>query len=390
MSERPTDRPRVLLVDDDQKLANAAARVLHKHVDLDTVSDAASALAALKECADYSVLVCDHNMPVMSGADLLAKAAQDFPHTTRIMFTGDTDRAVATLAVNSAQVFRLLTKPCPPEDLRQAIADGHKHHKLVTAERELLERTLSGSVKVLVDVLALSHPRAFAASQRTRDWARTMVRHLKWSGGWEIGLAAMLWPLGDVALPEDLIRRRDAGEVLSAADEDTLSSGPDTAHALIANIPRLSGVAEIIRRCRQGYDGSGPPGDGLAGTDLPKGARLLRVLIDLAANAPPNDPDGIGDGRTVLMASPHLYDPEIVAALGCLDTSGRAVKQRSEQSVSPAFLLNGDIIARDVTTKEGRLLLAAGSELTGAMIQKLRQIGQSGGLCPEMHVYRGT
>lgn len=380
----------MLLVDDDAKLANAARRMLHKHMDLDTANDAASALETLRTNKDYTVVVCDHNMPGMSGAELLAQIAQEWPTTTRIMFTGDQDRNVASQAINSGQVFRLLNKPCEPDDLRLAITEGHKHHQLITAERDLLERTLSGSVKVLVDVLALSHPQAFAASQRTRLWARKMVKALGWSGGWEIGLGAMLWPLGDIVLPDEVIAKRDAGETLSEDDRAALDHAPEAAHALITNIPRLSGVADIIRRCRQGFDGSGPPGDGLRGTEQPKGARLLRVLIDLAAHPDTTTPEGLAKAREALARTPQLYDPDILAALSCLDQPGASPAKATARAVAPALLLEGDIIARDVNTHEGKLLLAAGSELTAPMIQKLRQIRRTGGVEDQLSIYRAA
>ncbi len=67
--------------------------------------------------------------------------------------TGYTDLGPAIEAINHGNIFRFLTKPCEPEVLTSAIADGIKQYQLIISERELLEKTLMGSIKVLTDVL---------------------------------------------------------------------------------------------------------------------------------------------------------------------------------------------------------------------------------------------
>lgn len=70
------------------------------------------------------------------------------------MLTGNSDQQTAIDAVNEGNIFRFLTKPCPPEMLAGALHAGIRQYQLVTAEKELLEKTLRGSIKVLTDVLS--------------------------------------------------------------------------------------------------------------------------------------------------------------------------------------------------------------------------------------------
>jgi len=95
------------------------------------------------------------------------------------MLTGNVNQKTATDAVNRGQIFQFLNKPCPPERLAEVLAGGIKHYRLVTAERELLENTLNGSVKVLMEILSLSDPASFGRGQTVRDQARRSQKYCR-------------------------------------------------------------------------------------------------------------------------------------------------------------------------------------------------------------------
>jgi DNA-binding NtrC family response regulator len=89
----------------------------------------------LKEQGAPCVIVSDMRMPGMDGATLLKHVKQLYPDTTRILLTGETGRDAAIAAVNEGQIFRFLTKPCAPDNLRAAIEAGVEHHRLLLAEK---------------------------------------------------------------------------------------------------------------------------------------------------------------------------------------------------------------------------------------------------------------
>ncbi|MCG8443787.1 MAG: response regulator [Caulobacterales bacterium] len=379
------DRIRALLVDDDERLLAAARRVLRRELDLHTACGAESALALLSQSEPFAVIVSDQNMPGMKGADFLAKVAGAHPACVRIMLTGNNDQATAIAAVNAGQVFRFLSKPCSPEEVLEAIRAAGRQYALVTAEKELLERTLSGSVKMLVDVLELSHPSAFARARRVRAWTGRVRSVFDWPRWWEIELAAMLWPLGDLTLPPELIAKRDAGETLSAQEREVMAQGPQAAHDLIANIPRLSGVARIVRHCRS--ERGGQEGLDAGPEDVPDGARLLRALIDLAQRTNGSD-EGLAIAIAALRGAPHLYDPAVLDGLDELAGDGAGAERQVAKELDAGGLLEGDIVARAIHDDSGTLLLAPGSCLTAPMIQKIRLIRQLGKLSAPIQILR--
>ena len=83
---------------------------------------------------------------------------QAAPDTTRMLLTGDADLQSAISAVNEGQIFRFMTKPCAPYQLRLAFEAAVAQHRLVTAERVLLEQTVHGAVKTLTDILSFLNP----------------------------------------------------------------------------------------------------------------------------------------------------------------------------------------------------------------------------------------
>src|SRR5205085_9651219 len=92
----------------------------------------------------YAVVVADMRMPKMDGVELLSRLRTLTPTTVRIMLTGNADQQTAIDAVNEGHIFRFLNKPCPPETLEKTLRAALNQHHLITAEKELLELTLTG------------------------------------------------------------------------------------------------------------------------------------------------------------------------------------------------------------------------------------------------------
>ncbi|MEZ5668756.1 MAG: response regulator [Alphaproteobacteria bacterium] len=372
------ESPRVLLVDDDVNLLNAARRVLRKDLALECAAGAAEALKMLEAGESFAVLVSDQNMPGMKGVELLATVAERWPMTVRVMLTGNDDQGTAASAVNDGRIFRFVRKPCDPATLLAAIRDAAELHRLLAGEKQLLEQTLSGSVKVLTDILALTRPDIFQRATKVRRWARLVGPRLKVGRAWELDLAAMLYPLGIVALPESAAAKIAAGAPLSGEEKALLEQSPRAARDLIANIPRLEGVARAIYYSRRGFDGSGFPPEPVKSVDIPPMARLLHILIDLVDTE-------VGESKPLalvgekLQAQARLYDPDMLKfVLAMLQAKARAGTEpgRTVMELEPYQLREGDTVARDIVDTTGRLLLAAGTELTVVTIQRLHGLAK--------------
>src|SRR6187402_10383 len=113
-----TDKPLVLLVDDEAQVLDGLSRTLRGGFRIATAVSGAAGLVLLAERPDFAVVVSDMRMPGMNGAAFLAKARELAPDVIRVVLTGETDLQAAISAVNEGSIYRFLCKPCPPELLR--------------------------------------------------------------------------------------------------------------------------------------------------------------------------------------------------------------------------------------------------------------------------------
>lgn len=366
---------RVLFVDDDSNILAGYRRQLRKRFDLHTAASGAEGLETLKAKGPFAVVVSDMNMPEMDGLQFLKRVNERSGDTVRIMLTGNADQKTAVDAVNEGKIFRFCNKPCPPDTLAETITSGLQHYRLITAERQLLERTLAGSVKVLLDVLAMVDPKSFGATARLRDWMRRMVTELGLDQAWEYDLAAMLSPIGRLTLPQEIQEKMDRGETLSGPERDILARIPGTTRDLIANIPRLEKVSEYLYYQGKGFDGSGFPREEIERKQIPMGARMLKVIVDLKAACGSGDPDAEAFAKLEERAT--LYDPGILAlARKCLlkDAAAGGGGGGPQKPIRLAQLQPGHRLAADIRTQDGQLLLAGGQEVTKMVVQKLTNL----------------
>jgi len=327
----------------------------------------AEALQAIADQGPYAVVVADMRMPGMNGVELLAEARNLSPHTVRMMLTGNADQQTALEAVNQGQIFRFMTKPCPPEDFARSLEAALEQHRLICAEQELLTKTLSGSVKVLSDVLALACPTAFGRSSRVRNLVRAVATRLADRDAWMTEVAAMLSQIGCVALPDEVLEKVHRGEELDGGEFEVFAAHPLLGRDLLKNIPRLEGVAKIVCYQQKQFDGGGSPRDACRGEEIPLGSRILKAALDFDSL--------ISHASTPEMAIAEMlhrkgwYDPRILEALR---TVLNVTQAHVVREVKIDELVDGMILARDVKSQQGTLLCAKGQEVTKAVRIRLR------------------
>lgn len=133
MSE--TDRPRILIVDDDESLLDALKRQLRSAFDVTTASRGKEAVTLVMSRGPYAVVLADLRMPEMDGVTLLYLLRQAAPETVRILLTGNADLDAAISAVNMGNIFRFLNKPCPSKVLLRALDDAVEQYRINTASQ---------------------------------------------------------------------------------------------------------------------------------------------------------------------------------------------------------------------------------------------------------------
>jgi DNA-binding NtrC family response regulator len=151
-------QPTLLIVDDDRLVRKMLADALRQAFRVLTAEDGPGALEIL-ECEPVDIVISDHFMPGMSGAELLARVATRWPDTLRILTSGAPDPTMAVRAVNLGEVFRILVKPIERDELQLVL--------LLAMERLRLERE-NRVFRALVE----RHPEIHAqfTSEMARRW----------------------------------------------------------------------------------------------------------------------------------------------------------------------------------------------------------------------------
>jgi len=363
---------KILCVDDEPSVLEAHQRGLRKQFHIETAVSAVNALAMIDTKGPYAVVVADMRMPGMDGIQLLSEIKQRVPDSVRIMLTGNADQQTAIDAVNEGNIFRFLTKPCPPQTLAKALNAGIEQFRLITAEKELLENTLRGAIKVLTDVLSLTNPTAFGHASRVRRLVRKLCEQLKVDKPWQFEIAAMLSQIGCVTVPPDTLEKKYHGSTLKPEEVQMLDAHPAVGRDLVANIPRLENIAEIIAYQHKCFDGTGIPADSVAGKDIPLGARVLKVALDYDTLKWSGDTDL--QVTVELRRRSGSYDPEVLAAM---ETVIGFEASFEIQEIGIKNLTTHMILAEDVTTTDGTLLVSKGQEVTASLRQRLRNFARN-------------
>jgi DNA-binding NtrC family response regulator len=189
-------RPHILCVDDEPHVLEGMAVHLRRRFVVKTAVSGNDGLQLLADDKAIVAVVSDMRMPGLDGAAFLQKVRVATPDVVRMLLTGQADLPVAVAAVNEGQIFRFLPKPCPPPALLAAIEAAVAQHRLITAERLLIERTINGSIKLLAEVLELTNPVSFARAKRIKELVVGTAEKLHLEDRWQLEAAALLSQIG--------------------------------------------------------------------------------------------------------------------------------------------------------------------------------------------------
>jgi response regulator RpfG family c-di-GMP phosphodiesterase len=362
-------KPTVLVVDDEPRILESIRALLEEDFKVESETDGARALGVLDEDS-VAVILADQRMPGLSGDEFLAKA-RETSDATRILLTGYADMDALIRAVNDGGIHTYVSKPWEPLQLKNTVSRAaecfrqlHQQRsaleRLIETERELLENTLRGSVGVLSEILGLVNPPAFGRAQRIRRYVLHMAESMNLENRWQYELAAMLSQIGCVTVPAEILERSYDCKPLSKKEQEILSAQSKVGHDLLAKIPRLEKVAQMV--AQQGLRSSGAHGSGEAVTT---GSHLLQIASDMDEQLMRGYPlESVLDR---LRGDPR-YNSKFLGALQQLqiEEATRTVRSIPLSGLRPQMIANAGIYC-----KNGVLLLAKGQVITESALARL-------------------
>ncbi|PVB59447.1 HD domain-containing phosphohydrolase [Labrenzia sp. 011] len=384
--EKTTDL--IVVADPDPGVQAGFKRLFGEHLKVVCFAETEEALLFLKQNTGVAVIFSCYNLPGRGGTEFLRACETLVPQAARVMLTRETSAEAIKKALNEGHVFLFLQKPCKQAELITAVETALGHHQHMAKDRALLERTLAGSIKLLIDMMALFHPEAFRRTATVRKQALKLARGLGMKKTWELEMAVMLSPLGEALLPKQILTRYRAARSLTEQERDILDKAPVQTRELLANIPQLEKVSDYLFLSARGYDGSGFPKDGPKGKDIPLVARILKLLTDLWYASPESGPDAAAFDAMAI--NRRKYDPKLLELAARVlmddvpDEKKKFVTQCHIRSLRP-----GDILIDDALTEGNReLVLSRGHLLTPTTIRRLEHFHQTTGVREPIRVER--
>jgi CheY-like chemotaxis protein len=345
----------VLCVDDELSVLAGLTRQLRRMFKMSIAGSGAEALEVIRNAPQpFAVIVSDMMMPGMNGAEFLRQSRVLSPQSVRVLLTGHADAQAAASAVNDGGISHFLTKPCPTERLVETLQLSADAFRRAAVERDVLERTVRGSVSALAQTLALAAPTVFARAGRVARTVTHLIDVLDPPDTWAIEVAVPLSQVGAVALPAEVLDSWHEGRSLTSEETALVGQVTDLSLSIIQQIPRLEVVCDIIAGA---FSPEHP--DRMAHP----GSRILRVAYDLDVI----QSSGIGRPAAIERLRGHL-GPRVRDVLDAL-----AVQRAAALSeVRLTDLKTTMTVARDVLSDAGLLLVGRGTPVSPALIARLR------------------
>ena len=425
LSVSPDAAATILCVDDEPNILTALRRLFRPQGYKVLTAESGSEGLQLLANEAVNLIISDMRMPHMNGAEFLERVMEHWPHTVRILLTGYADLQSTVAAVNRGNIYRYVSKPWEDSDLKLAVRHGLERQFLERDRQRLLDLTKQqneelkklnadleqkvserteelretmaalekahaglkssyvAAVRIFANLLEVREKSMAGHSRRVAEQARTLAQRMALQPAdiEAVLFAGLLHDIGKIGLPDKLINK--PFQALTAIERDKVAKHPVVGQAALMSMEYLQGAAHLIRSHHVRFDGQGYP-DRLKGEAVPMGARILSVV---------NDFDALQRGSlatirySAAQACDYLienkgkrYDPQVVDAfLDLLGQSGSDLEQEPEVVLASDALQEGMVLVRDLTTRDGVLLLSVGYILERKLIDKIQQFEKAVG-----------
>jgi response regulator RpfG family c-di-GMP phosphodiesterase len=374
---------KILFVDDEPHVLQSIQRQLRKRFELQTAAGGEEALRVLKQDGPFAIIVSDMRMPGMNGVELLAKVKDAYPDMVRIMLTGNADQETATEAVNTGQIFRFLTKPCPPALFITSLALAQRQYRLLTAEKELLQKTLKGSITVLSELLGLSNPMAFSSAVRFKNYVVQLAEILNLPNLWQYEISALMSQIGCVTLPGDVLSKIYLGRELNEDERNMYTNHPAVGARLLEKIPRLENVTKIIAMQQLRFDQYDEELTSKEFEEVLLGAQILKAVTDFDLHMFRGSSSG--EALQLMRKEKGVYNQQIIKALQRI----KVERHECIVALKVADISIGMTAAEDVVAKNGGLIIPKGQIITWPIMQGLKNFAKQVGVIEPMSMLVG-
>jgi response regulator RpfG family c-di-GMP phosphodiesterase len=419
-SDKEPARP--ILIVDDEEIVLVALRdtLLREGYSIVASPHAIHALSVLKE-QQFSVVITDQQMPLVTGLEFLAQVREIQPDATRILITAVLSLSTVIDAINKGEIYRFIVKPWLREELLATVKNAVQRHELISRNARLQattqtmnqklqelnaslqsqmervaeqnvqlqqfarsqEENLLRSAELCVQTMRTFYPVIGNQARRVAALCRAMAAGCELSPAQKqiLEISGYIYDIGLVGVPRQLIKRwQEAPEGLNEAEWALIHQHPILGQELAEFVHDLTGVGPTIRAHHERFDGSGYP-DRLRGADIPWLARLLAVAVAYAeSNLEPKPA-----AEQISQGGGSAFDPDALRIF--LRSIPKAAVPGKQRVVPLDELRPGMVLAEGIYSENGVLLVPDGQRLTATYIAKLLNYNRINPIAQSLLVY---
>ncbi len=357
-----TDKKIILVVDDTPENIDVLTGVLSSDYKIKAAVNGERALKSAASENRPDLILLDIMMPGMDGYEVCRRLkaddqTKDIPVVFVTAKTEDTDETLGFEVGAVDYISKPVSPPIVSARVKNIIALQESQNEL----KEALDKTLTGSIELMMDVLSLTNPVAFGRARNLRRHVTATAKRLGHQNSWSFEIAAMLSQLGCITLPDELLEKIYNGEAVSAEEKKLFNNHPQVGKRLLEKIPKLEEAAEII--ALQNRSAKSLEGESDLDSQVQFGVSLLQVALHMDdLDRKKNAPVISSPQKQVVDQAPQqrvVIEPAVPEASGALE-------------VALSELSAGMILDSDITTRKGMMLMKMGTEVTKAVIERLQ------------------
>lgn len=360
---------RILIVDDSEENLAILKNALQQDYRISVAKDGQTGLNAMNALNPDLVLL-DIHMPGIDGYETLRKirASKRFCETPVIFVTGATEITDKKRGFEPGAVD-YITKPFEITEVKLRVKTHLELSKSREERKELLGSTLVGTIQAMLEILSLTNPFAFEFSSAAKKLAGSVARDIGYEEVWKVEVAAMLSLMGTCVSKPEIAERIICGKNVTLEERKQFASHPNVGSKLVAKIPRLEDLAEMIKNQMEPmgeleYDGK---------NIVLAGSQILAVVINYLNYVHRGQTQ---KGALVLLKQNRAQNNiEIIKALDRVLQRGEVDKVKT---LSVTDLREGMIIEADVIAEDGSVVIKKGTAVNGLVIEHLKLLSELG------------
>jgi len=432
LSESEQTPASILLVDDEPAILSALRRLFRPHGYRVLMAEGGAAGLALLAVEKVDLVISDMRMPEMDGVQFLERVRSGWPATVRMLLTGYADIGSTIAAINRGEIHRYLTKPWEDQDLLLSVRDALTRHRLESENHRLLalvqqqneqlqlanngleqavqartqelaqindmlstayaqlEQNFLLSLKVFASLLELREGSVVGFSRRVAHLCMETAKRLALDKQTQqdVFAAGLLHEVGKIGLPDAMLRKPLS--LMNGEELGRYRRHPIHAEAAMLALPRLQRVAHIVRMHQERIDGKGFP-DGLSGDEVPVAAQIVGLACTYEAlRCGRMSEKKFSQAEAAAVLRGGAGTRHAVAVVQAFDEMLAAVNAEpaDDRPVTPQELQTGMVLARDLLSPQGNLLLASGFVFDSRVIRQIQEFSRRDNLKLDLRIRR--